>query len=229
MPDSANSSVVKLRRKGAHAQQRAPAPAGKADYVPTTPETAIIAAREWRMAKTATTPTITVTMKDGVAQIGYKTEADFLVMMELLALHDEVALNGYLAVLGGYVLNDDGDPDGQTMNRIVNFVASMKPRDQAETLLLTQMAAIHMATMRFAGNSNRERRVDVKESYQRSVNKLARTYAAQMQTLKQYRSDGKQKIVVKHVTVNEGGQAIVGDVTHGGGAGGASENLEATA
>jgi hypothetical protein len=47
-------------------------------------------------------------------------------------------------------------------------------------------------------------------------------------TLKQYRSDGKQKIVVKHVTVNEGGQASVGDVTHGGPGGGMSENPEAT-
>lgn len=229
MPNIASepsSSVVKLRQKGA-ATQRPASPAAKA-YVPSTPEAGIIAARERRMAKTVRPPTVTVTMKDGIAELGYQTEADYLVMMELLALHDEVALNGYLAVLGGYALDDDGAPDGQTMNRIVNFVASMKPKDQAETLLLTQMAAIHMATMRFAGNSNREKRVDVKESYQRSLNKLARTYAAQMQTLKQYRSDGKQKIVVKHVTVNEGGQAIVGDVTHGG-AGGASENLEATA
>lgn len=226
MPNSANSSVVKLRRKGAAAQQQAPEPA---TYAPTPPEAAIIEAREQRLAKTVTTPTVTVTMKNGVAELGYKTWADYAVMMELLALHDDTALSGYLAVLGGYAMNDDGDPDSQTMNRIVNFVASMRPRDQAETLLLTQMAAIHMATMRFAGNSNRERRVEVKESYQRSLNKLARTYAAQLTTLKQYRSDGKQKIVVKHVTVNEGGQAIVGDVTHGGGAGGASENPEATA
>jgi hypothetical protein len=226
MPDSANSSVVKLRRKGAAKQQQAPEPV---TYTPTLAEAAIIGARERRLAKTVTTPTVTVTMKNGVAELGYKTWADYAVMMELLALHDDTALSGYLAVLGGYAMNDDGDPDSQTMNRIVNFVASMRPRDQAETLLLTQMAAIHMATMRFAGNSNRERRVEVKESYQRSLNKLARTYAAQLTTLKQYRSDGKQKIVVKHVTVNEGGQAIVGDVTHGGGAGGASENPEATA
>lgn len=227
MPDSASSSVTTLRQDKPRLQQHS-SPAARADYVPTTPEAGIMAARERRMAKTISPPAVSLVMKDSVAQLSYKTKADYLVMMELLALHDEPALKGYMGVLGGYALNDDGAPDVQTMNQIVHFVASMKPGDQAETLLLTQMAAIHMATMRFAGNSNRERRVQVQEGYQRSLNKLARTYAAQMQTLKQYRSSGKQQIVVKHVTVNEGGQAIVGDVNHGG-AREAPENLEATA
>jgi hypothetical protein len=35
--------------------------------------------------------------------------------------------------------------------------------------------------------------------------------------LKRYRSKGEQKVVVEHVTVNEGGQAIVGNVETGGG------------
>ncbi len=51
------------------------------------------------------------------------------------------------------------------------------------------------------------------------LNKLARTFVAQMEALKKYRSTGEQTIKVQHVTVNEGGQAIVGTVhTRGGGA-----------
>ena len=49
-----------------------------------------------------------------------------------------------------------------------------------------------------------------------ALNKLARTYAMQMETFKRYRTGGQQKVVVEHVTVNEGGQAIVGAVTQGG-------------
>jgi hypothetical protein len=37
-----------------------------------------------------------------------------------------------------------------------------------------------------------------------------------MDTLKRYRSKGEQKVTVQHVTVNEGGQAVVGDVRTGG-------------
>ena len=49
------------------------------------------------------------------------------------------------------------------------------------------------------------------------LNKLARTFASQVEALKKYRSAGEQTIKVQHVTVNEGGQAIVGNVSHGGG------------
>lgn len=46
-------------------------------------------------------------------------------------------------------------------------------------------------------------------------NRLARTYAAQMDTLKRYRSSGQQKVTVEHVHVHAGGQAIVGNVEAG--------------
>jgi len=37
-----------------------------------------------------------------------------------------------------------------------------------------------------------------------------------VEALKRYRSRGDQTVRVEHVTVNEGGQAIVGNVRHGG-------------
>jgi hypothetical protein len=35
-----------------------------------------------------------------------------------------------------------------------------------------------------------------------------------MEALKRYRTGGQQKVTVEHVTVNAGGQAIVGAVAH---------------
>jgi hypothetical protein len=35
-----------------------------------------------------------------------------------------------------------------------------------------------------------------------------------MEALKRYRTRGEQKITVQHVSVNDGGQAIVGNVVH---------------
>ncbi len=53
------------------------------------------------------------------------------------------------------------------------------------------------------------------ETYERSLNRLARTFAAQMEALKRYRSKGDQRIIVERVTVENGGQAIVGNVGTG--------------
>ena len=42
------------------------------------------------------------------------------------------------------------------------------------------------------------------------------TFAVQMEALRRYRTGGQQKGTVEHVTVNDGGQAIVGSLTLGG-------------
>jgi hypothetical protein len=40
-----------------------------------------------------------------------------------------------------------------------------------------------------------------------------RTFIMQMEALKRHRTGGEQKVTVQHVSVSEGGQAIVGNVT----------------
>jgi hypothetical protein len=51
------------------------------------------------------------------------------------------------------------------------------------------------------------------DSAERAFNMLARTFAAQVEALKRYRTGGGQTVRVERVTR---GQAIVGNVTHGG-------------
>lgn len=46
---------------------------------------------------------------------------------------------------------------------------------------------------------------------------MLRTFTTQMEALKKYRTDGQQNVTVEHVHVNEGGQAIAGNVNQGGG------------
>ena len=47
--------------------------------------------------------------------------------------------------------------------------------------------------------------------------KLTRANAAQIEALAKHRGKGQQKVIVEHVHVYQGGQAIVGQVTPGGG------------
>ncbi len=56
------------------------------------------------------------------------------------------------------------------------------------------------------------------------ANKLVRSYAALVEALDRHRGKGQQTVRVEHVTVNAGGQAIVGAVTRGGGGSGAGSD-----
>jgi hypothetical protein len=105
----------------------------------------------------------------------------------------------------------------QELNFMLSVVHGINPRDETEALLATQMAAIHKATMVAAARLTRVETIPQQDSASNMLNKLARTFAAQVEALKRYRSAGEQTIKVQHVTVNEGGQAIVGNVSQGGG------------
>src|SRR5437764_15393121 len=93
--------------------------------------------------------------------------------------------------------------------------SASEPRDQLEAMLPSEMAAVHNATMTFARRLNHVDNIPQQDSAERAFNKLARTFASQLEALKRYRSAGNQTVRVEHVTVHEGGQAIVGNV-HGG-------------
>jgi len=106
--------------------------------------------------------------------------------------------------------------DENAANFAIGFLDAMKPEDAAEALLFTQMAATHQALMMMAQKLNHTSNLQQQDAAERAMNKLARTYAAQMDTLKRYRSKGQQVVRVERVTVESGGQAVVGNVTHGG-------------
>jgi hypothetical protein len=107
--------------------------------------------------------------------------------------------------------------DGRGLNFMLSVVKGIEPRDQLEAMLAAQMAAVHMATMTFARRLARVETLPQQDGAERAFNKLARTFASQMEALKRYRSGGQQTVRVERVTVNQGGQAIVGNVGQPGG------------
>lgn len=142
-------------------------------------------------------------------------------MMEAFAVTEFPLLEGLLKDLAGLARNGNA-VDANSMNYAVSIARGIDPQDPTEALIASQMAAIHMSTMRFANlvatlsaNSSNNSQL---EAYERSMSRLARTFAAQVEALKRYRSKGEQRVIVRHVTVKDGGQAIVGNVSHGGGA-----------
>jgi len=116
------------------------------------------------------------------------------------------------------VANANREEDGgvRQVNFAKDMIAGIAPRDAVETMLATQMASVHVAAMRHLRMLRNVDNIPQLEIQERTVNKLTRTFAAQVEALRKYRTGGQQNVEVRHVHVNEGGQAIVGNVTTGG-------------
>lgn len=110
--------------------------------------------------------------------------------------------------------------DEEDINFMLAAVKGVEPRDQIETMLACQMAAVHLATMTMARRLNLARNPLEQDGAEKAFNKLARTFALQIEALRKYRNGGEQKVTVQHVHVSDGGQAIVGHVQGGGGGNG---------
>jgi hypothetical protein len=157
---------------------------------------------------------VKISEKDGVQHIS----AD-IPLLEAVGTTDPDFLDGILRQLAN-AGSRGGKVDEQGLNFMLSVVKGVKPRDQVEALLAAQMAVVHAATMTFALRLRHVKTIPQQDSAERAFNKLARTFAAQVEALKRYRSRGDQTVRVEHVTVNEGGQAIVGNVAHRGGGNG---------
>ncbi len=132
---------------------------------------------------------------------------------------DDDFINGLLSQIVN-VGSPGKTPDQRGTAFVASIVKGIEPKDQIEAMLASQMAAVHLATMTFARRLAHCETLPQQDSADRAFNKLARTFTAQVEALKRYRTGGQQHVTVKHVTVNEGGQAIVGNVSHGGQGGG---------
>jgi len=103
-------------------------------------------------------------------------------------------------------------------NEVLAAMHQIRPQDILEGMLGIQMIGAHSLTMECM------RRVVIKDQhpeaiyrYAKLANQFSRTFTAQLDALNKHRGKGQQKVTVKHVHVNEGGQAIVGNINQGGG------------
>lgn len=188
-------------------------------YVPTQKEDEAVSAFLATRKEKAPAPSIKVTDKGGVMDISLdhpEPSIGVTILMKALATTDSDFFRGLIGQL--CKAGKQGQAmDGEGINFMLSVVKGVEPTDQLETMLAAQMAAVHMAIMTFARRLAHVENIPQQDSAERAFNKLARTFTAQMETLKRYRSTGEQKVTVQHVTVNEGGQAVVGNVNQGGG------------
>jgi hypothetical protein len=99
------------------------------------------------------------------------------------------------------------------VNSALALIEAAEPRDEIEGALALQMACTHIAAMailsRFDGGFSTERRTAL---FGTAASRLLRTYVAQLETFRRLRRGGSQFVRVEHVHINEGGQAVIGNV-----------------
>ena len=98
------------------------------------------------------------------------------------------------------------------INAALAMVEAAAPRDEIEGALAVQMACTHTAAMAVLANIDRlgtERRI---AAFGSTAARLMKVFTMQVEVLRRLRHGGHQFVRVEHVHINDGGQAIIGNV-----------------
>ena len=211
---------MKGKREG-KVKTASPAPPGlpsaSKSYEPTANDLAAVERlRERRKQKRA--PRFEVTYVGDVANVTAANDDsiyEHAQLTDLLATADTAFSAGILGQIAN-VARTGKQLSTRDLNFVLATVRAIDPRDSTEALLAVQMAAIHNATMVAARRLTHTDTIPQQDSASNMLNKLARTFGAQIETLKRYRADGEQKVTVQHQHVNvSANQAVVG-INQGG-------------
>ncbi|RYG68247.1 hypothetical protein EON80_12025 [bacterium] len=90
--------------------------------------------------------------------------------------------------------------------------AELEPQDAIEAMLVTQIGLAHVGLMTAMGRMADAKNDQARESYSRIAARMNQALLNQIEALRRHRARGRPAVRVGQVTVNEGGQAIVGTV-----------------
>jgi hypothetical protein len=166
-------------------------------------------------AKVISKTRITATMKDDHLECDTKGGDKSLLFTEMLGVDDKTTFGLLLTQAAS------SSPIPKTddkYNSVMPLLLDIAPQDALEGMLAVQMVASHNLAMEMTRRALVDgQTVDgVTQNINRST-KLMNTFKGQVETLQKYRNKGQQTIQVQHVTVNDGGQAVVGNIKGGKG------------
>ena len=133
-------------------------------------------------------------------------------MADALGVTDRDAMDGILRQLVRASATGD-QLDEVNLSFMLSMVQSIRPRDAVEAMLVAQMVSVHVMAMRCAQHLATADDLARHDSAARALGRLARTFPVQIEALNRHRSRGEPAITVQNVSVSDGGNAIVGNVT----------------
>jgi hypothetical protein len=118
-----------------------------------------------------------------------------------------------------WIKHSDKETCDRQWSATIAAMVGVGPKDELEGMMAVQLIAAHNAAMEcYRRAMIGEQTFEGRRENLSQANKLSRTYAVLLDALNHHRGKGQQTVRVEHVTVEAGGQAIVGNVeTPGGG------------
>ena len=156
---------------------------------------------------------------------------------ELVPVKDEIARSKEPEMRGRDTLKEPSQINQEASIRRLDLAAnanvyetaldaaqSIEPRNSLEKMLAHQMALAHDQAFKLSTMAmNQNDPVEIARLTNASARQMD-AYQKGMLTLQKIRCGGKQTVVVQHVTVKDGGQAVVTGKMKGGLAGGGDDN-----
>jgi hypothetical protein len=118
--------------------------------------------------------------------------------------------------LVGICAKHGSDPAVKT-SEALSLLVEIEPRDAIEARLAAQIVTTHTVAMDLLKKGLRGGdSILVSDFYLRHAERLMRLFGHQVESLSRYRgkAPSEQRVTVEHVHVHEGGQAVVGNVSH---------------
>jgi hypothetical protein len=144
--------------------------------------------------------------KNGTLQVTIPTPESLSRLMAAFGTNDRRFFVGLLNQIARVKPRENDEPANQTVGFLLSVVENTQPRNELEAMLLAQMATCHKMAMDLASRLNNP------EEY-RLFLKLMKTFADLKETFDRGRRTSEQSFMVQNMTVKDGGQAIVGNVT----------------
>ena len=173
-----------------------------------------VAAHDMREHARRKIPTVKLDLKDNAAKVtmapmagGFENDstASRVAMARFTELFGGASLESASHLLGhvmGSVRRKDGDLS-EGVNARLALIAGIAPRDELEAMLAVQMVGTHGLICEFQRRLlNSVETIPQQDSTGNLLAKLQRTFIAQMETLKRYRTGGEQRVSVLHQHVN---------------------------
>lgn len=168
-------------------------------------------------------PHMRVTNQDGKYVISLGTEDPGSDVLNSVRFYDvsssasnQFVGNLLLRLMDAVKLTGDDERDSTAMGAAVALIAAVDPQNELETTMALQMVAANEAALGYFGRARRAEYIEHATAFSNMANKAMRSFALHAEAIAKLRRGGEQ--VVKHVHVNEGGQAVIaGTVNTGGG------------
>jgi hypothetical protein len=142
------------------------------------------------------------------------TEQAFATWMKEVFGTEDRGLQSQLLNQAAGVVPDLVGRELQSSECVVAAVHGNRPKDALEGMLAVQLVAAHTMAMECLKRAALPNQMDlgVEVNVNRGT-KLMRPFASLTEALSRYRGKGEQKVILEHVHVHQGGQAIVGPVS----------------